>query len=751
MSAAHAPARVRRATRATALAAVVLLFGLPAVGLGQTATSSAALPPLDDLDFGGVDVLRAELGAGSSTRAYDLGGETVAGRRRRAAAPASRFVADLDRLRAVPRRDAAEALMLAPGVLTTQAGGDGHAHETFLRGFAAGTGQDIEFLVDGVPLNEVSNAHNHGYADIFFIPPEVVQQVAVTNGVFDPEQGDFAFAGTAEYRLGVPERGSRVRLTQGSFNTTRLLGLVAPVDTRTETFGAFELYRSDGFGANRAAERASALARYTEDDGTDGFRWSVSAFGYGARWDQAGVIRQDDFLSGRVGFFDSYDPNLGGESTRLLVMMDGASGPTDAELRFNGWLQLRSLRNRENFTGFAQDTMTPQRGDGIEQRYEAMTVGSRGGYALATTALGQTQELAFGYALRYDQGRSEQLSLRTVTAIPYGVVFDRELDILNVAGWLRTQLRPIEWLAVRGGLRVDAFSFGVKDLNQPPADREGARVPNQTSQAFGFALSPRVSVELRPLDALTFVASYGQGTRSTDAAALSDNETAPFAVAQEAELGARFSLAEGELALDLQTAYVFATIDQDLVFEPTAGRNVQVGRSTRNAVLFAARASYGGWLEALVNLGYTNARLDRTGERIPYVPDLVGRFDVAASHELFGWVLDGQPVTGQLGVGFTFVPGRPLPFQEMGDAFYLLSASAAVRLGHLELGLEGRNLLDLRYRQSEFNYASNFRGPSIPGSRTPQRHFVAGEPLFVGASLTVHVEALLRGLSASSP
>lgn len=712
-----------------------------------TTTSTAPQPPLPPLDPLGLDdpsLIRGELGEGERPT-YDLGGATVAGRRRERALPASRFEVDTEDFSAVPRRDASGQLMLAPGVLTTNVGGDGHAHQTFMRGFAAGTGQDIEYLVDGVPLNEVSNAHNHGYADVLFIPPEVVERVAVTNGVFDPEQGDFAFAGTAEYQLGVPERGSRVRLLQGSFSTTRLLLAIAPREMPSETFAAFELYRTDGFGENRAAQRGLGLARYTRDDGTEALRWSLSVYGYGSRWDQAGVIRQDDLERGDVGFFDTYDPNQGGESKRLLVAYDGAVGPTDAELSWNLFFQLRDLRVRENFTGFLADVLRdPQRGDGIEQRYEALTAGSRGGYEFATTAWGQTQELALGWALRYDRGRTEQLQLRAVTAIPYDVVFDREIDVLNVAGWVRTQIRPLEWLALRGGLRVDTFSFGVVDLDQPTEDTEGDRVDNQSAQAFGFALSPRVSIETRLLEGLSLLASYGQGTRSSDATALSNNETAPFAVAQEIEVGASYQVGSKDTSLRLQAAYVFAAIDQDLVFEPAAGRNVLVGSSTRNALLLAARGSLGGWLDGLVNLGLTDATLDSTGERIPYIPELVGRADLAARGPLFDWTMGGRPVTGRVGLGFTFVPGRPLPNQLDGDPFYLLDASAEVRLWNFAVGIEGRNLLDLRYRQSEFNYASNFRGPSLPAPRTPQRHFAAGEPLFLGASLTVFLEDILE-------
>jgi hypothetical protein len=56
-----------------------------------------------------------------------------------------------------------------------------------------------------------------------------------------------------------------------------------------------------------------------------------------------------------------------------------------------------------------------------------------------------------------------------------------------------------------------------------------------------------------------------------------------------------------------------------------------------------------------------------------------------------------------------------------------------------------RNLLDQRYRQSEFSYASNFRAPDAPPSQLPVRHFGAGEPLWAMATLTLHLEDMVRG------
>ena len=45
-----------------------------------------------------------------------------------------------------------------------------------------------------------------------------------------------------------------------------------------------------------------------------------------------------------------------------------------------------------------------------------------------------------------------------------------------------------------------------------------------------------------------------------------------------------------------------------------------------------------------------------------------------------------------------------------------------------EVGLTVENLIDARWRETEFNYVSNFRGPDAPASLLATRHFSAGAP-----------------------
>ncbi len=171
------------------------------------------------------------------------------------------FQIQVGQLADVPRGSATDLLLLAPGVMLANHGGEGHADTVFIRGFDAGEGKDVEFRLNGVPLNEVSHAHGHGYSDTYFIIPELVDALRVTEGPFDPAQGDFGVAGTVEYQLALKRRGLMVSGSYGSFTSRRLALVWGPPETSEATFVGLLLRQGHGFGPNRAYANAGAMAQ----------------------------------------------------------------------------------------------------------------------------------------------------------------------------------------------------------------------------------------------------------------------------------------------------------------------------------------------------------------------------------------------------------------------------------------------------------------------------------------------------------
>lgn len=730
---------------------------------GEPSNTSTPAEPLKPPLRAPGDSLIEELAAqesGEETGAtqYDLGSDEVIGQEREIAESGATFDIELGQLGELPLSSAPDVMMLAPGVLTTNHGGDGHAHETFLRGFYAGEGQDIEYMVDGVPLNEISNPHGHGYTDLFFLPASWITSMSLSEGAFDPEQGDFAFAGSVNFVPGVAARGVHMDAGVGSFGTRRLELNWAPETSAAGTFAGVEFNQSDGYGTNRSSQRASSMVRYVGDPGGVGLRWSAMFVGYLSRYAQPGVLRADDVESGEMDIFDTYDSTQGGESSRVLGSLKLTYGPNDALFENVMWFGQRTMRLRQNFTGFlvptqSEDEGTVYLGDLQEGRYEVTSAGVRGSYSLGRTWRELYQELSLGYAVRHDTGRTELIRLRDRLDVPYAVDFDRRFDVTNVAGWARLQGELTPWLMLQGGVRLDTFLFNVRDQNQVIEDTDGERLGEQTLGADGLAINPRLLANIRLAEQLRWTTAYGRGTRSTDAAALSDTERAPFAYSDQVETGLKWKVQGEHRTLSLQGSYVYAFVEQDIVFDPLAGRNVLIGSSQRHAVLGQARFTERERFDVLANVGWARATTQEQdptsldfGQTVllPYVPPLIARLDATYRHP-FSVSLGGVPVAARLAANFMYVPGRPLPLGEKGDPFYLLGGALNVELWKTILRIEGRNLLDLRYRQSEFNYPSRFDPERpLPASGAPraERHFVAGAPRVVMVSLIMSLSEL---------
>jgi iron complex outermembrane recepter protein len=674
---------------------------------------------------------------------------TVRGRAR----PRSRGTSDYDvtvgQLSLVPHKAADELLKLAPGILLTNEGGEGHASQVFLRGFDAREGQDIEFSVAGVPANQTGNLHGNGYADINFVIPEVVSSLRVLEGPYDPRQGNFAVAGSAEYELGLDDRGVGVLVGTGSYGTHRVLALWGPPGASTRTFGAAEVYETAGFGQNRDATRGSAIGQYEGRLGGD-TTYRLTLQGYTARWHSAGVIREDDFEAGRKGFFDTSDFGQGGDATRFSASAEIESRSGSVTYRNQGFAILGNSRIRENFTGFLLDVQQPQqtlhgqRGDLIDQSNSSVTVGARGFARTTLDALGRRHEAEVGYLARYDVTDGTEFRIEAATNAPYHVDLDLHSQTADVGLYGDLSLNPLSWLTLRGGARLDLFTYDVLNRcavqsvahpssTNPPLDQScldqesfGAhREPVQPVTTASTAFLPRASAILTPISHLTLTGSYGRGVRSIDPQFITQDVKTPFASARSADLGAAYSRDLSGASLGLRAGVFETTVDQDLIFSESAGRNLLGGPSTRRGVLAAARLT-GSFIDESLNATLVRATFDDTGLLIPYVPDLVVRSDTALWREL-PWGAGGAPLLAGAGVGVTFVGRRPLPFGERSDRIFTVDASVSLARRPFRLALAATNLLDTRYRLGEFNFTSDFHSQAAP-TLVPVRHFTAGAP-----------------------
>lgn len=716
-------------------------------------------PPAAEHELPPQSAVPAIAGGAAPEKAPD---ETVSvrGRLQAASRAASDFRIDRATLAAAPHTSAADLLSTAPGFYISHPEGDAVAQRVSLRGFDADHGQDVEFKVAGVPMNQPSHLHGQGYADLNLVIPEAVRSLRVTEGVYDPHQGDFAVAGSVEYDLGIEERRSFAKLTYGSFDTKRALALWAPAGQPAETFGAAVVRSTDGFGnGTRGALSGGFFGQYvltlSKLDTV-----TVHAGAYAARASIAGVLRQDDIDQGRVDFYDAYrDPSARAQSAGTSRTQAGVSydhaGTDGSRVKSDLWMYDATYRSRMNFTGYIERSRVEPtwvgRGDLVEQSNDDLAFGATLSYTSPRARI--LPWLAGHYELGGDARTHGISQAQNLLQQPQNETWDRRDDadvrMTDVGMYLDGQLSAGRRVRLRGGARADVLFFDVDDKlgNFTPAFSQRTHIDGFRRTAAGVAFGPRGTLEVDPTGWLRLSASYGEGYRSPQARQLEEGEQAPFARVRSYEVGA--TLRDRE-----RLAFVFAAyqtnLSYDLAFDPESARLERIGPTTRRGLVGYLVSRPAPYLHAALSATVVRATLDSppvatpenpspayvSGQSLPYVPPLVVRADLGTNGTL--GTLAGRKVAFRAGYGTTFLSSRPLPFGLSSQPVFLVDALAAIRRDWLELSVDVLNLMNLQYADTEYAFVSDWRTTAVP-SRVPAKHISAGAPRTILATVTVYL------------
>jgi iron complex outermembrane receptor protein len=658
-------------------------------------------------------------------------------------------------LDASPHQQTSELLTAAPGFFVDHEDGEGLGNDVYLRGFDLDHGAGIEMRVGNVPINNPVHVLGQGYADANFIIPEVVRSIRVLEGPYDPRQGDAAIVGSAYFDLGVPDRTHQLKVSYGSFGQARVLGVAAPAGFDDQTFAAFSLRRSNGFGAQRASESGSLNAQYGLDLGRDS-HLRLLATAYGARSDLPGVVREDDVAAGKIGLYDRYPfftDHQGVQASRAIISADfDTVTPGGTHFELAPWVMWTRLTARQNFSGnILSSALNPEAPGGAGDLWEGRNRESALGVVSRLHAepwrplpfLEVSYEPGVSFRLGHTEQSQSLLEPRTLDA--WDRRLDAGLDTLDVGAYLDGALRLWQRARLSGGMRADLLSVAVDDrlgYDVPAAQMTAGTLPGSQRAAQGIALSPRVTAEYDFLPELTCVVSYGQGFRSLQATANvatsagisgegpSIHEGArPFSKVRSYEAGFRARTRRERFTA---TFSAFAThISNELVFESTSGGFATEGASVRRGLVASAVVKPWSWLLASLSGSVSSSTFTTLAPGIshyvPNIPPLLLHSDVNVHGPVAS--LAGKALTGRLGVGYTFLAGRHLTDKLVGPADHALSAHAALRYQQLELGIDGYNLLAREYADDRQYYVSNWSlQPGTPLA-TPATHLSAAPPL----------------------
>ncbi len=649
-----------------------------------------------------------------------------------------------DTIQSIPHETGADVLGTLPGVYVSNRGLLGQAPTLSLRGFQGTSGENMELFVGSVPLNQMSNLRAPGYADMRLVMPEVIRAVRISHGPYDPRQGDFALAGSAHMDLGLDQPGFLGEGTLGSFGTKRVVFGFAPDDDRWgDSFAAFEAYGTDGPGSGRSGDRASFVGQLGYSD--DRFAWrSMIAMGT-ARFDYPGMLPLADVDRGAypysamspLGRDLTTQAHLGNE---LFFEMQGGT------LALVIYVSLTKMQIHEDLTGYALDVLAglpPTNSDDAEQVNQATTYGLNVSYRRVTKLLTKRDILEVGAMTRIDSIDQSDTRL-----FPDGTInarnVDAHIDSTSIAGYVDAALYPIPRVVIRGGTRLDSLSYSV-------TNHLGNEGIEQTSQ--GLHVGNKATVDWASGRGVHWVASYGEGFRSPEALTVSEGQSIPFATIQSFEAGAR--LKDARQPWQASVVGFASWLSQDLVFDALTRTSVPAPSSRRAGGSVAAtmrEGIFGTSLSAtyaravFTGSDGTSSSGFQSGDAVPYAPSVVVRDDTFLVTPL--GKLEGSEVVGRFGVGVQGAFGATLPGglgQEI-PAMYV-DALAAASWRSFELALNGMNLLDRRYYDAEYVYASNFQKSATLPAPTP--HVLVAPPASVFLTLKVHLGG--RGEAGTAP
>jgi outer membrane receptor protein involved in Fe transport len=463
----------------------------------------------------------------------------------------------------------AEVLEAVPGMLITQHSGDGKANQYFTRGFNLDHGTDFSFNVDDLPINLVTDAHAEGYTDLNFLLPELVKEVNYTKGPFNPEYGDFATAGSANFVYPLTLKQSIASVTLGEFGYQR--GFVA---------GSFRLLGGDALLALEASgydgpwdvpegnKKYNGFARYSTE--VAGGRWVVSLSSLDSHWTATNQTPQRAVAQGLIDAFGSLDPTDGG-NTRIQRLWTSWEGPSlGGRTMAMAYVVNAHLQLWNDFSFFDRH---PVEGDQFEQEDERTTSGGKVRQQYESSLGGRELKTEFGLDVRNDNVTTLSLFDSIARVRQRTDSLSRVIET-DVGPYAKVALQWTPTLRGELSMRQDFLALDVEGATPETSGHNDSNIPE-----------PKAALAWRPgLGPLELYANYGWGYHSNDGRIITPAGVgggaarSPLVQAKGEELGLRLASGdhyEGTLAVWR------LTLDSELTFDGDSAASGVSNPSTR--------------------------------------------------------------------------------------------------------------------------------------------------------------------------
>ena len=613
-----------------------------------------------------------------------------------------------EQLEARPIMRPGEVLEAVPGFITSQHSGEGKANQYYLRGFNLDHGSDFATTVAGVPMNESSGAHAHGYSDVNLLIPELVSGVQYTKGPYFAEHGDFSAAGSANISYVNALDRPLLSVSSGGQGWARVFGAVSPEVGAGNVLMALEMSTNDGpWELPDDMRKVNGVVRYSQGDLQNGF--SITGMGYSADWKSTDQIPLRAVDAGSLSRFGNIDPTDAGRTSRYSLAFDGLQSSGTGSTRFTAYTLQGGLNLFQNFTYFLEH---PVDGDQVEQEGRRWVSGGRLVHRRLGRAFDRPLESAVGASVRHDAvgtvGLHNTVAQRRTNAIRNDVVDQTTAGLFGQT--------EIEWTRVFRttlGVRGDFYRYTVDALRA-----------HNTGSGTSALVSPKITAVLGPWRGTELYLNYGQGFHSNDPRAattvvdpISGERVAsedPLVPARGAEIGLRTVALPG---VQSTVALWYLAFDSELIFVGDAGVAEASRPSRRVGVEWTNYVRLASWLTGELDVSLSRARFsdfDPAGDFIPGALDRViaGALTVTPARRVFG------------SVRLRHFGPRPLieDYSVQSASTTIWNGEIGVRINErFNVVLEAFNLLDSDVSDIDYFYTS--RLPGEPADGVEDIHF----------------------------
>ena len=619
-----------------------------------------------------------------------------------------------------------ELLEVVPGLIVTQHSGEGKANQYFLRGVNLDHGTDIRITVDGMLVNEHTNAHGQGYSDTNFMIPELISDMQYRKGPYYADYGDFSSVGAVDINYVNTLKQGIALQTVGTGNYQRTLFADSTKLGIGNLLGAVEYEHNDGPWLNKADFRKwNGVLRYSLGEGKD--RLVFAAMAYTSQGVATNQIAERAIDSGLISRFGTLDPSDFSFTRRYSLSADWKHTESNSITKSNIYIIDKTMALFSNFTYFLDD---PVHGDQFEQWDKRITAAFNASHTRTDKLVGFDMENTIGMQLQNDSifvglNHTENRQLLEVWRADHVIEKMASAYFQNTIHWL-DKLRTV------AGIRGDLI--WINDY---------AATANSGKTADGIA-SPKLSLIFGPWAKTEFYINMGEGFHSNDGRSAIDTsvpvsdptagpnqKVQPLVRSKGYEVGARTVIVPG-----LQSSLTFFQLDFDseLQWSGDKGETSPGRPSRRRGFEFANYYTPVRWLTIDADFSYTVARFTAADPTDPTIKDHIPGANEGVG-SLGVSVHDLGPYFGSLRLRYLGPYALIEDNSQRSKSSTTLEGLVGYKFSkHLTATLQGFNLLNAKTSDIEYYYASRL-STEPAGAAVNDIHFKPVEPFNVRLSL----------------